>query len=101
MWRTDIPTWRAYVRVCVRVCVRVLGGPTFKKWCVGRANLFRASYFQTSGECRVAVLAITAAGIAITLTAASTVYFAETYWNPGSLIQVTATATVTFIAYCH
>ena len=37
------------------------------------------SNFQNTATCRVAVLAITAAGVAITLTAASTVYFAEMY----------------------
>jgi SWI/SNF-related matrix-associated actin-dependent regulator 1 of chromatin subfamily A len=44
-------------------------------------------YFQTEPKCRVALLAITAAGIAITLTAASTVFFAEMFWTPGSIIQ--------------
>lgn len=43
--------------------------------------------FQQSAEHRVAVLAITTAGVAITLTAASTVFFAELFWTPGSLIQ--------------
>eukprot|EP01038_Epipyxis_sp_PR26KG_P008999 gene8999-12140_t len=43
--------------------------------------------FQKTGDCRVALLAITAAGIALTLTAASTVYFAELFWTPGSLLQ--------------
>jgi SWI/SNF-related matrix-associated actin-dependent regulator 1 of chromatin subfamily A len=43
--------------------------------------------FQSSSTCRVALLAITAAGVAITLTAASTVFFAEMFWTPGSLVQ--------------
>jgi SWI/SNF-related matrix-associated actin-dependent regulator of chromatin subfamily A-like protein 1 len=43
--------------------------------------------FQRSSTCRVAVLAITAAGVAITLTAASTVFFAELFWTPGSMLQ--------------
>lgn len=47
----------------------------------------RVELFQTSSSCRVAILAITAAGVALTLTAASTVYFAELYWTPGSMIQ--------------
>jgi SNF2-related domain/Helicase conserved C-terminal domain len=45
------------------------------------------THFQESAKCRVALLSITAAGVAITLTAASTVYFAEMYWTPGSLMQ--------------
>ena len=43
--------------------------------------------FQTSSTCRVALLAIGAAGVALTFTAASTVFFAELFWTPGSLIQ--------------
>lgn len=43
--------------------------------------------FQTFVACRVALLSITAAGVAITLTAASTVYFAELFWTPGSIFQ--------------
>ena len=45
------------------------------------------NHFQSSNTCRVGVLGITAAGIAITLTAAATVFFAEVYWTPGSLVQ--------------
>jgi superfamily II DNA/RNA helicase len=43
--------------------------------------------FQTLTSCRVALLSITSAGVAITLTAASTVYFAELFWTPASLLQ--------------
>lgn len=43
--------------------------------------------FQNDPELRVAVLGITAAGIALTLTAANVVFFAEMFWTPGSLIQ--------------
>lgn len=42
---------------------------------------------RVDGNIRVAVLGITAAGIALTLTAASTVYFAELYWTPAALLQ--------------
>ena len=52
-----------------------------------RDRFARVKHFQTSSVCRVALLAITAAGVSITLTAASTVYFAELFWTPGSLIQ--------------
>ena len=44
-------------------------------------------HFQSAPSCRVALLAITAAGIGITLTAANTVFFVEMFWTPGSLIQ--------------
>ena len=43
--------------------------------------------FQTNPEVRVALLSITAAGVALTMTAASTVFFAELYWTPGLLLQ--------------
>eukprot|EP00731_Ephydatia_muelleri_P007759 Em0004g97a len=43
--------------------------------------------FQHDEECQVAVLSITAANSGITLTAASTVVFAELFWNPGILVQ--------------
>jgi SWI/SNF-related matrix-associated actin-dependent regulator of chromatin subfamily A-like protein 1 len=47
----------------------------------------RVQTFQNSSTCRVGILSITAAGVALTLTAAATVYFAEIFWTPGSLIQ--------------
>uniref|UniRef100_A0A7E4VTG0 SWI/SNF-related matrix-associated actin-dependent regulator of chromatin subfamily A-like protein 1 n=1 Tax=Panagrellus redivivus TaxID=6233 RepID=A0A7E4VTG0_PANRE len=43
--------------------------------------------FQTSENCRVAVLSVTAAGVGITLTAANLVIFAELHWNPATLMQ--------------
>ena len=53
----------------------------------GKDRHSKVEHFQTSSNCRVAILAITAAGIALTLTAASTIYFAEMFWTPGSLLQ--------------
>lgn len=47
----------------------------------------RTQQFQTDAKIRVGVLGITAAGIALTLTAAHVVFFAEMFWTPGSLIQ--------------
>lgn len=46
-----------------------------------------ATKFQTDPRVRVAVLGITAAGIALTLTAASRVIFTELYWTPAALLQ--------------
>lgn len=43
--------------------------------------------FQEDPKVRVSLLSITAAGVGLTLTAATVVLFAELYWNPGSLIQ--------------
>ena len=47
----------------------------------------RVSTFQNDAEIRVALLGITAAGIALTLTAASRVIFTELYWTPAALLQ--------------
>ena len=43
--------------------------------------------FQEEEGMRVALLSITAAGVGLTLTAASTVVFAELHWTPGMMIQ--------------
>lgn len=43
--------------------------------------------FQNDPEILVALLSITAAGVGITLTAASTVIFAELHWTPALMIQ--------------
>mmetsp|Transcript_35635 Transcript_35635/g.40055 ORF Transcript_35635/g.40055 Transcript_35635/m.40055 type:complete len:1419 (-) Transcript_35635:1224-5480(-) len=43
--------------------------------------------FQTDPSIRCAVLGITAAGVAVTLTASSTVWFAELFWTPALMIQ--------------
>lgn len=50
-----------------------------------RARLVNS--FQEDDSIRVAVLSIKAAGIGLTLTAASTVVFAEMTWTPGEIIQ--------------
>ena len=43
--------------------------------------------FQSDLSIRVALLGITAAGVAVTLTASSTVWFAELFWTPAIMIQ--------------
>jgi SWI/SNF-related matrix-associated actin-dependent regulator 1 of chromatin subfamily A len=50
-----------------------------------RAQLVRK--FQTCARVRVALLSMTAAGVGLTLTAASTVLFSELHWTPGVLAQ--------------
>ena len=49
-----------------------------------RAKLVRK--FQTSPQVRVGILSMTAAGVGLTLTAASNVMFAELHYTPGELI---------------
>ncbi|KHN80273.1 Putative SMARCAL1-like protein [Toxocara canis] len=43
--------------------------------------------FQEDDDVVVAVLSMTAAGVGVTLTAATVVVFAELHWNPGTLKQ--------------
>ena len=47
----------------------------------------RVNKFQTCSKIRVAILSMTAAGVGLTLTAASCVMFAELHWTPGVLAQ--------------
>jgi len=43
--------------------------------------------FQTNSNIRIAILAITAAGVGLTLNKADLVIFAELFWNPAQLLQ--------------
>lgn len=43
--------------------------------------------FQDDPTIKIALLGITAAGVGVTLTAASTVWFAELFWTPAMMIQ--------------
>jgi SWI/SNF-related matrix-associated actin-dependent regulator 1 of chromatin subfamily A len=51
----------------------------------GRQELCNA--FQQDVSIRIALLSITAASTGLTLTAATTVVFAELFWNPGVMVQ--------------
>uniref|UniRef100_A0A0K0CWU2 SWI/SNF-related matrix-associated actin-dependent regulator of chromatin subfamily A-like protein 1 n=1 Tax=Angiostrongylus cantonensis TaxID=6313 RepID=A0A0K0CWU2_ANGCA len=59
-----------------------IDGQTLSK---DRGNL--CQQFQEDPDVMVAILSLTAAGVGITLTAASVVVFAELHWNPGTLLQ--------------
>lgn len=71
-----------FVRTKLKLDTIVIDGTTAQHL---RQGLCKS--FQTEPSKRVAVLSITAAGVGLTLTAASQVLFAELYWNPGSLLQ--------------
>ncbi|KAL3817457.1 hypothetical protein ACHAXA_001464 [Cyclostephanos tholiformis] len=47
----------------------------------------RVKKFQTSDKIRLSLLSMTAAGVGLTLTAASNIIFAELHWTPGILAQ--------------
>ena len=47
----------------------------------------RVDAFQTKSEIMAALLGITAAGVGLTLTASSTVVFAEMHWTPALMLQ--------------
>ncbi|KJH44692.1 helicase protein [Dictyocaulus viviparus] len=59
-----------------------IDGQTLSK---DRGNLCQE--FQENPDVMVAILSLSAAGVGITLTAASVVVFAELHWNPGTLLQ--------------
>lgn len=52
-----------------------------------RARQEQILKFQTDPAVRVAMLGITAAGVAVTLTASSTVWFTELFWTPAIMLQ--------------
>ncbi|CAI9108217.1 OLC1v1007770C1 [Oldenlandia corymbosa var. corymbosa] len=62
-------------------CIRIDGGTP----AASRQAL--VTDFQEKSSIRAAVLSIKAGGVGLTLTAASTVIFAELAWTPGDLIQ--------------
>ena len=47
----------------------------------------RVKKFQTNEKVRLSLLSMTAAGVGLTLTAASNIIFAELHWTPGILAQ--------------
>ncbi|XP_027922179.1 SWI/SNF-related matrix-associated actin-dependent regulator of chromatin subfamily A-like protein 1 [Vigna unguiculata] len=62
-------------------CIRIDGGTP----AASRQQL--VTEFQEKDSVKAAVLSIKAGGVGLTLTAASTVIFAELSWTPGDLIQ--------------
>jgi SWI/SNF-related matrix-associated actin-dependent regulator 1 of chromatin subfamily A len=52
-----------------------------------RSRQDQINTFQRDSSVRIAILGITAAGVAVTLTASSTVWFAELFWTPAIMVQ--------------
>lgn len=52
-----------------------------------KARQDQITAFQSDPSIRVALLGITAAGVAVTLTASSTVWFSELFWTPAIMVQ--------------
>ena len=75
-----------YVRICICIYVYRYIMITGRTPSSQRAELVHR--FQTNALVKVAVLSILAASQGITLTAASTVVFAELHWTPGLIEQV-------------
>lgn len=55
--------------------------------------------FQTDPAVKIAILGITAAGVAVTLTASSTVWFAELFWTPALMIQAEGELQTSFLRF--
>jgi SNF2 family DNA or RNA helicase len=53
-----------------------------------RSRQDQINTFQRDSSVRIAILGITAAGVAVTLTASSTVWFAELFWTPAVSITI-------------
>lgn len=62
-------------------CIRIDGGTP------ATSRLQLVTEFQEKDAIKAAVLSIKAGGVGLTLTAASTIIFAELSWTPGDLIQ--------------
>jgi SWI/SNF-related matrix-associated actin-dependent regulator 1 of chromatin subfamily A len=71
----------AAAAAAARCFVRIDGAVT-----AGRRDAAVAA-FQADEGVRAALLSITAAGVGVTLTAATVVVFAELWWTPGALVQ--------------
>lgn len=76
-----LDTLEAHLLVSKTRAIRICGKTTPSS----RQDLCTA--FQTDSSLRVALLSITAASTGLTLTAATTVIFAELFWNPGVMLQ--------------
>jgi len=73
--------------LCMSLAKKAIGYIRIDGSTIGQRRRSLVQQFQNNPETLCAVLSVTAAGLGITLTAASVVVFAELHWNPGILIQ--------------